>query len=149
MGRRIICRAVSRPTAFACAAAAAISLLASGCGAGKISVSRQDTAARTGAQLFYERCSGCHSLKAANAYGSKPEGQIQPGERTNGPNFNVRQEKRDDVLFAIRNGGFSGAIMPANVVVGRDAQMVAEFVSRYSGKNPTSGQTNPGIKNQP
>jgi hypothetical protein len=140
---------VPRSTAFACAAAAAISLLAAGCGKGNIEVPKQDTAARPGAQLFYERCSGCHSLKAANAYGSKPEGQIQPGERTNGPNFNVRKEKRDDVLFAIRNGGFSGAIMPANVVVGRDAQMVAEFVSKYSGTNPTSGQTNPGIKNQP
>ena len=74
-----------------------------------------------GAELFNERCSGCHSLEAANAYGSKPPGQIQGGERTNGPNFNVRKENRSDVLFAIRNGGFSGAIMPANIVVGEDA----------------------------
>jgi mono/diheme cytochrome c family protein len=148
IGRRIICRAVARPTAFACAAAAALSLIAAGCG-GDIKVPKQDTAARSGAQLFYERCSGCHSLEAANAYGSKPEGQIQPGERTNGPNFNVRREKRDDVLFAIRNGGFSGAIMPANVVVGRNAQLVADFVSKYSGSKPSSGETNPGIKNQP
>ena len=50
---------------------------------------------------------------------SKPKRQLQGGERTNGPNFNVRKESRDDVLFAIRNGGFSGAIMPANIVVGR------------------------------
>ncbi len=26
------------------------------------------------------------------------------------------------MLFAIRNGGFSGAIMPANIVVGEDAE---------------------------
>ena len=53
------------------------------------------------------------------------------------------------MLFAIRNGGFSGAIMPANVVVGHNAQMVADFVSKYSGGKPSQGQTNPGIKNQP
>jgi hypothetical protein len=88
-------------------------------------------------------------MEAANAYGSKPAGQISPGERTNGPNFNVRREPRDDVLFAIRNGGFSGAIMPANIVVGRDAQLIADFVSKYSGKKPDENQTNPGNQNQP
>jgi len=40
------------------------------------------------------------------------------------------------VLFAIRNGGFSGAIMPANIVVGKDAERVADFLAAYSGKNP-------------
>jgi hypothetical protein len=72
-------------------------------------------------------------FSSTSAYGSKPEGQIQGGERTNGPNFNVRQESRDDVLFAIRNGGFSGAIMPANIVVGEDAEAVADFLAEYSG----------------
>ena len=38
------------------------------------------------------------------------------------------------MLFAIRNGGFSGAIMPANVVVGDEAEKVADFLSQYSGK---------------
>jgi mono/diheme cytochrome c family protein len=122
---------VSRPTAILCAAATA--LLAAGCG-GEIEVPKSETTAHTGAVLFYERCSGCHSLNAANAYGSKPEGQLEPGERTNGPNFNVRKESRDDVLFAIRNGGFSGGIMPANIVVGEDADAVADFLSKYSGK---------------
>jgi mono/diheme cytochrome c family protein len=84
--------------------------------------------------LFSERCSGCHSLDSADAYGSKPPGQLQGGERTNGPNFNQRKVQRDDVLFAIRNGGFSGAIMPANVVVGNNAQKVADFLSACSGK---------------
>ena len=90
--------------------------------------------AHEGAELFNQHCSGCHSLDAANAYGSKPPKQKQGGERTNGPNFNVRKESRDDVLFAIRNGGFSGAIMPANVVVGEDAEAIADFLSKYSGK---------------
>ena len=103
----------------------------------------KQSADRKGAELFYERCSGCHSLDAANAYGSKAPGSIQGGERTNGPNFNVRKVSKDDALFAIRNGGFSGAIMPANIVVGSDAEAVADFLSKYSGgqggtNDPTS-----------
>jgi cytochrome c551 len=125
---------VIRPSRLLAASAAAFALGAGGCG-GKVEVPKKETSLHRGAVLFNQRCSGCHTLEAANAYGSKPEGQLQGGERTNGPNFNVRREKSaDDVLFAIRNGGFSGAIMPANVVVGRDAQLVAEFVARYSGK---------------
>ena len=134
---------MSRPIVIAAALAA--SLLAA-CG-GEIEVPDSETTAHRGAVLFNERCSGCHSLDAANAYGSKPEGQIQGGERTNGPNFNVRKESRDDVLFAIRNGGFSGAIMPANIVVGDDAEAVADFLAKYSGGQSgesdvtSSGQT--------
>jgi mono/diheme cytochrome c family protein len=126
---------VRRPLAIALALAA--SLLAA-CG-GEIEVPEDDTTAHRGAVLFNERCSGCHSLEAANAYGSKPEGQLQGGERTNGPNFNVRKESRDDVLFAIRNGGFSGAIMPANIVVGEDAEAVADFLAEYSGSGDGGG----------
>jgi cytochrome c551 len=120
---------VTRPIALFCVLAA---LLAAGCG-GEIEVPEEERAAREGAVLFYERCSGCHSLDAANAYGSKPPGALQGGERTNGPNFNERQVSRDDALYAIRNGGFSGAIMPANIVVGEDAELVADFLAEYSG----------------
>jgi mono/diheme cytochrome c family protein len=88
-----------------------------------------------GAVLFNLRCSGCHTLDAAAASGSKSKREIKGGERTNGPNFNVRKEKKPDVLFAIRNGGFSGAIMPANIVVGDDAEKVAEFLAAYAGKS--------------
>ena len=122
---------MGRPTAILCVAAAALGAV--GCG-GSIKVSESDATAHKGAVLFNENCSGCHSIAAANAYGSKPKKQKQGGERTNGPNFNIRHEKRDDVLFAIRNGGFSGAIMPANVVVGSDAEAIADFLSKYSGK---------------
>jgi mono/diheme cytochrome c family protein len=124
---------VIRPLALAALACAGVTIVLGGCG-GKIEVAKQQTSLHRGAQLFNQRCSGCHSIDAANAYGSKPQGQIQGGERTNGPNFNVRHVKKDDVLFAIRNGGFSGAIMPANVVVGRNAELVAEFLDRYSGR---------------
>jgi mono/diheme cytochrome c family protein len=121
---------VVRPVAIFCLLGTA---LTAGCG-GEIEVPENQTTAHRGAVLFNERCSGCHSLAAANAYGSKPSGEIQGGERTNGPDFNIRSESRDDVLFAIRNGGFSGQIMPANVVVGEDAEAVADFVAEYSGK---------------
>jgi mono/diheme cytochrome c family protein len=131
---------VTRPTALACAL---IALLAAGCG-GEVEVGEEEPNRRA-AVLFYERCSGCHSLDAANAYGSKPPNALQGGERTNGPNFNVRQVSRDDALYAIRNGGFSGAIMPANIVVGEDAEAVARFLERYAGgegeTNPEAGQT--------
>ena len=125
---------------LACAAAA-LAAVAAGCAVGgdqEIGVPKDQTQLRRGAILFAERCSGCHTLDEAKSRGSKPEDEVAGGERTNGPNFNVRKENRDDVLFAIRNGGFSGAIMPANIVVGRDAEDVALFVERYAGrKAPT------------
>ena len=40
-------------------------------------------------------------------------------ERVDGPNFNSARSRSDQVLYAIRNGGFSGAIMPENIVVGQ------------------------------
>lgn len=123
---------MSRPLPAIAACAAAAAIFAGGCGQ-EIEVSKSDPEYK-GARLFYDRCSGCHTLDAAAAQGSKPERQVSGGERTNGPNFNVRKEKKDDVLFAIRNGGFSGAIMPANIVVGDDAEAVAQFLDQYSGK---------------
>ena len=114
----------------ALAAALIVGAIFTGCEQDKIEV---DSASETGAQLFNERCSGCHTLSAASAHGSKPEGQVSGGERTNGPNFDTRHVAKDDALFAIRNGGFSGAIMPANIVVGDDAEQVAEFLEKYSG----------------
>ncbi len=127
----------SRPARAALAAAAAIVVgVFVGC-SGEIDVEQADA---DGAQLFYERCSGCHTLEVANSYGSKAAGQLAAGERTNGPNFNVRRSSRDDVLFAIRNGGFSGAIMPANIVVGDQADKVADFVAKYSGRAAGEGE---------
>jgi len=114
----------------ALASALIVGAILTGCEQDKIDV---DSANETGAQLFNERCSGCHTLSAASAHGSKPEGQVSGGERTNGPNFDTRQVASDDALFAIRNGGFSGAIMPANIVVGEEAEKVAEFLDKYSG----------------
>ena len=93
---------------------------------------------RRAAEVFYQRCSGCHSLQLANSYGSANPANFASRERTNGPNFNVRHVTTRDALYAIRNGGFSGTIMPANIVTGRQAEVVAKFLSRYSGREEGS-----------
>jgi mono/diheme cytochrome c family protein len=103
-------------------ALASLALAATGCGQGQEVDSR-------GATLFAERCAGCHTLEAAGTEGSNPD------ERVAGPNFNNRRETKNQVLYAIRNGGFSGAIMPQNIVVGKDAEAVAQFVAQYAGKS--------------
>ena len=86
------------------------------------------------AELFVERCSGCHTLGIVGAEGGALK--VKDRERVDGPNFNVRREDRNSVLYAIRNGGFSGAIMPQDIVVGRDAEAVADFMAKYSGGAP-------------
>lgn len=119
---------------------AALAVIASGCGSQGVEVNSR------GAQLFAERCSGCHTLKAAGSRGSIL------GERPTGPNLDKRKLSKPEVLFAIRNGGFSGAIMPQNIVLGKDADEVAAFVSKYAGAGakgspapqPSSGATGGG-----
>ena len=64
--------------------------------------------------LFSQRCAGCHTLTAAGTQGS-----ANRAVRVQGPNLNQRVESFNDVIFAIRNGGFSGAIMPQNIVTGQ------------------------------
>ena len=111
-----------------------LAALAAGCGHGtELAPPKDEANLYRGAKLFHERCGGCHTLGAADSRGSKPAGSVSAGERSNGPNFDVRKETREDVLFAIRNGGFSGAIMPANIVVGQDAEDIAIFLERYAG----------------
>ncbi|HKJ35394.1 MAG TPA: hypothetical protein VKA36_02400 [Solirubrobacterales bacterium] len=83
-----------------------------------------------GSVLFAESCSGCHTLTPAGTQGSGNRSLRQQG-----PNFDQREVSFDDALFAIRNGGFSGAIMPQNIVVGEDAEKVARFLEEYSGRD--------------
>ena len=105
-----------------------------GCGSQQVALDKGESAnLENGAQLFLEHCSGCHSLDAVGAEGSAKNPRDK--ETTDGPNFNDRRENVDGVLYAIRNGGFSGAIMPENIVTGQDAQDVAEFLAKYAGSN--------------
>jgi mono/diheme cytochrome c family protein len=129
---------MSRPRLILACCLVLVAAIATGCREGEVKVAKNEPVEKRGATLFYERCSGCHTLSTANSRGSKPEDQVSGGERTNGPNFDVRKENREDVLYAIRNGGFSGAIMPANIVMGKDAEAVALFVERYAGSKSSS-----------
>ena len=86
-----------------------------------------------GAVLFNQRCAGCHTLSYAATHGSAAF--VRTKEYNNGPNFNIRCERpMTRVLYAIENGGFSGAIMPQNIVVGQQAIEVARFVATYAGR---------------
>jgi mono/diheme cytochrome c family protein len=116
--------------AFAVAAATAA------CGTQQIHVPKADpnfAADYQAAHLFHERCAGCHTLSYAATMGSAAN--VRTAEAINGPNFNIRCERPvARVLYAIENGGFSGAYMPANIFVGQQAREVAMFVARFSGR---------------
>ena len=109
---------------FACA------VVLGACGSQGVQVPKTSAYYR-GAVLFRDHCSGCHTLSVVGAEGSATS--ISNRVKTNGPNFNIRKENAEQVLYAIRNGGFSGAIMPENIVVGPQAQEVAAFLAKYSG----------------
>jgi mono/diheme cytochrome c family protein len=102
----------------------------SACGSREIGVAKSSPDYE-GARLFADRCSGCHTLDKVGAEGSATK--VRDRERVDGPNFNVRKEQVSQVLYAIENGGFSGAIMPENIVVGSEARAVARFLAKYSG----------------
>lgn len=109
--------------------ATACSLLAlTACGSESVEVSADDPDMEEGAEIFATHCAGCHSLGAAGTQGSGNRAL-----RTQGPDFDQRKETYQEALFAIRNGGFGGAIMPQNIVVGEDAKKVARFLAEYSG----------------
>lgn len=114
-------------------AAVAVAAVTAACGTQRIAVPKSEAQLRSGAELFKQRCSGCHSLSYAAANGSAPN--VRTAQATSGPNFNQRCERPvDRVLYAIENGGFSGAYMPQNVVVGQDALDVAKFVATFAGR---------------
>jgi mono/diheme cytochrome c family protein len=110
------------------AIAAALVLAACGFGEEGIAVSEDDPN-HEGAVLFASHCSGCHTLSAAGTQGSGNR-----SARVQGPSLDERTETYEDALFAIQNGGFSGAIMPQNIVVGEEAEAVARFVAEYAGE---------------
>jgi mono/diheme cytochrome c family protein len=90
---------------------------------------------KRGRQVFGQRCGVCHTLAAANAVGKV------------GPNLDTLKPPESLVLHTIQNGCLqnppsSGSpqtclgqgTMPANIIQGRDAQNVAQFVSKVAGK---------------
>src|SRR4051794_13447968 len=98
------------------------------CGEEGIDVKPED---RETAALFAERCSGCHTLSVAGTQGSATN--VRTREYKDGPNFDQRIEKKNCVLYAIRNGGFSSGPMPQNIATGPSAEELADFISHYAG----------------
>lgn len=141
---RMISARMSRPirVLLISSASAAVAAFAVACGTERINVSSSSADIHRGAVLFSQRCAGCHTLSYAATHGSAAN--VRTREITNGPNFDQRCERPvSRVLYAIENGGFSGAIMPQNVVLGQEAQAVAQFVAKYAGRQAPkiTGQT--------
>ena len=126
----MLCAVMRRALSISIALVAAAVM--AGCGDKSNLPPNESATVKRGAELFSQRCSGCHTLDTVGTEGSTTN--VRDRERNDGPNFNVRKETGDNVLYAIRNGGYSGAIMPENIVVGKDADMVAAFLSKYAGK---------------
>ena len=89
---------------LAVAFAVTASALFAACGEQDIQLSKSDPNYE-GAKIFQQRCSGCHTLSVAGTQGSAIEPDNR--ERRDGPNFDERHVERDQVLYAIENGGYS------------------------------------------
>jgi len=118
----------------ACLVAAAS--FGAGCGSSSVQLTESDPD-HEGAVIFAERCGSCHTLEAAGTQGSTFD--VANREREDGPNFDDRKENVEDVTYAIQNGGFSGAIMPENIVTGEEMRKVAAFLAKYAGKGLPDG----------
>ena len=91
-------------------------------------------AEKRGRVIFGEQCAVCHTLAGANAIGKV------------GPNLDVLKPPASLVLNTINNGCVQNpppnspetclgeGTMPANVVQGRDAQDVSDFVAKVAGR---------------
>lgn len=75
-----------------------------------------------GKQLFRDTCASCHNLDAVNARGVFGPDLDEIGEMT-----------PERVIGAIENGGTEQDLMPAGLLDGENAKLVAEYVSRVAG----------------
>ena len=122
-------------------ATAAAGLL-SACGSESVDVPNASARVENGAQPFAERCAVCHTMDVAGGQGSATK--VSDRERVDGPNFNTRKVCYQDALYAIRNGGAPGAVMPGNIVVGTQARDVAAFIAEYSGQDASDPKSPSG-----
>ena len=89
---------------------------------------------KQGRELFAQHCGMCHTLAGANVYGPV------------GPNLDMLAPNYSLVLHTITYGCLPNVpssdsqyclgygVMPANIIQGRQAEAVAQFVSRVAGK---------------
>ena len=129
----------SRARSLVLASAAAASALGlAACGTAGVDIPESSPDHRA-AEIFKMHCEACHTLDVVGAEGSAVKANTR--EYKDGPNFNVRKEDKADVLYAIRNGGFSSGPMPQDIIVGEEADAVASFVAKYSGRQAARAPT--------
>ena len=124
----MLCRLMRRPLLLL--ALPVVAAVAVACGSDEVKIARTSPE-YNGAEIFHQRCGGCHTFKAAGTQGSAEIANKR--EYKDGPNFDQRKEKYNQILYAIRNGGFSSGPMPQNIVVGKEAEEVARFIEKNSG----------------
>jgi mono/diheme cytochrome c family protein len=79
-------------------------------------------AAAEGKLIFTQNCGTCHVLEDAGT-----SGQI-------GPPLDPLRPNKSRVLTAIKEGGTGTGTMPANIVTGKEAQDVSEYVASVAGR---------------
>jgi mono/diheme cytochrome c family protein len=129
----MLCRLMRRPLLLLALPVVAAAVVA--CGSEEIQLASSSPEYK-GAEIFHDRCGGCHSLNVAGTQGSAETPNKR--EYKDGPNFDQRKERYEQILYAIRNGGFSSGPMPQDIVVGKDAEAVARFIEKNSGKQAKS-----------
>lgn len=92
-------------------------LILAGCGSG----GSDGTGMQSGRQLFADNCGTCHVLAAADTKG------------TAGPDLDDMKPSESRTLKSIEKGGTGSGQMPADLVSGKDAEAVAEFVAASAG----------------
>jgi mono/diheme cytochrome c family protein len=90
---------------------------------GSLAATEADADLEEGKTLFLQNCSSCHSLDAANARG------------VTGPDLDALAPLEEDrVLSAIEIGGTGENRMPAGLLEGENADLVAAYVSEVAGR---------------
>jgi mono/diheme cytochrome c family protein len=90
---------------------------------GSLAATEADADLEEGKTLFLQNCSSCHSLDAANARG------------VTGPDLDeLAPLEEDRVLSAIEIGGTGENRMPAGLLEGENADLVAAYVSEVAGR---------------
>lgn len=76
-----------------------------------------------GRDLFVADCGSCHTLSEAGTSGAV------------GPDLDTLAPSQELVETAIKDGGAGTGAMPANLITGKDATDVAEYVANAAGAN--------------
>jgi cytochrome c oxidase subunit 2 len=106
-----------------------LAVLSAGCGTGGLA---QGGDAARGGQLFVKKCASCHVLRAANAKGQTGpnlDNAFGGDRRQQFKSSTIKQVVRDQIELA-------NAPMPKNLVTGKNADSVAEYVSQCAAVQP-------------